>query len=941
MNISHSLPQLMRLNPMDFGKVKFASLSFLALAAITSSAYAVDYTWTGAVDGDWNNAGNWDANGVPVDDSAGTGNNDGLSLHATDKIIFSATTMPTTNIPSYGGVYDGQANPGTGTKSSPALVLSSGGAINFTHVGHDDSFWTNLNQGGTARQILTVGDGVTGINEDVTLTMTGSLRMNRHGNGIHHFRVNSDGTLIMNSNLNRWGQAAGRPAFVFIDGGTVTFNDKIALTGFNDGFVEFLSIGGTFTAEYAAPGSTTDAFLDFASVNAALGTKFVNSAPDTFFETTDNGTTFTVTVVQAPDPNYWTGTGGSTWDQSTTVNFTTNAEAAALTQDTFANAIATSGRGTFADSYFNASTPVTPSHFNITIDTAGVSAGDIDFSNSSTPYTLTSPNAIGITGTSNVSVNGGGIVTLLGTHSHTGTTTVDAGSTLNIGDGTSDGTINDSNLVNNGAVVFTNAAAVSQVGVVGGSGTLDKQGAGTLTLTAAATHSGATTITAGELVLDVNSRSSSYDIASGTTLNLALVNGNVLVTYPVSTSFTGTGILRKTGDSQVRWGAQVATFALGSGALIDVQEGTLRGGSNANENWTANLSDLNIASLATFDGVEASIRVDAITGDGTLRTGFANNAAYDDGFTMGVDNGSGTFNGVIENSAAPAQLYKEGTGTQTLTGLNTYTGNTTVEDGAITLADGGQLAMVPAANGVNNVIQGGAPNTGTINLDGALNINLGGADTTAGNSWLLVDDANLTVNYGGTFAVTSSLGAFTNSAGVWTLENGSNFWTFTQATGVLSIESYYSVWATSNGLAGVDAATTADLEGGGAGDGLNNLLEFAYGTDPNVSDNTPLSIVNGTSFTSGTPVVDVAFSPLAVTFRYARRKDHVAAGLTYSPRFIDSTGAYIVDPSAPTPTVVSTQAGDYEVVEVPFPLFDSTGRKADAMLAIVDVTLAP
>ncbi|MDA7864027.1 hypothetical protein N9A74_05425, partial [Akkermansiaceae bacterium] len=176
MNISHSLPQLMRLNPMDFGKVKFASLSFLALAAITSSAYAVDYTWTGAVDGDWNNAGNWDANGVPVDDSAGTGNNDGLSLHATDKIIFSATTMPTTNIPSYGGVYDGQANPGTGTKSSPALVLSSGGAINFTHVGHDDSFWTNLNQGGTARQILTVGDGVTGINEDVTLTMTGSLR---------------------------------------------------------------------------------------------------------------------------------------------------------------------------------------------------------------------------------------------------------------------------------------------------------------------------------------------------------------------------------------------------------------------------------------------------------------------------------------------------------------------------------------------------------------------------------------------------------------------------------------------------------------------------------------------------------------------------------------------------------------------------------------------
>ncbi|MDB4286694.1 hypothetical protein N9907_01535, partial [bacterium] len=388
MNSFHSLPQQTLRNSMTIGNFKFASLSFLAFAAFSSNSLAVDYTWNGSVDGDWNNAGNWDANGVPVDDSAGTGNNDGLSLHATDKIIFSAISMPTINIPSYGGVYDGVVA-GTGTKSSPALVLSSGGAISFTHVGHDDSFWTNLNQGGVSREILTVGDGVSGANEDVTLTIGGTLRMNRHGNGIHHFRVNSDGTLIMNSNLNRWGQAAGRPAFVFIDGGSVTFNDKIDLTGFNDGFVEFLSIGGTFTAEYAAAGSTTDAFLDFASVNAALGTKFVNSAADSFFETTDNGTTFTVTVVQAPDPNLWTGTGGATWDQSTTVNFSTNNEVDPLAEDTFANAIATSDRGTFADSYFDASTPVTPSHFNITIDTAGVSAGDIDFSNSSTPYTLT------------------------------------------------------------------------------------------------------------------------------------------------------------------------------------------------------------------------------------------------------------------------------------------------------------------------------------------------------------------------------------------------------------------------------------------------------------------------------------------------------------------------------------------------------------------------
>ncbi|MDB4754752.1 autotransporter-associated beta strand repeat-containing protein, partial [Akkermansiaceae bacterium] len=634
---------------------------------------------------------------------------------------------------------------------------------------------------------------------------------------------------------------------------------------------------------------------------------------------------------------YWTGTGGGTWDQSSTVNFTTNAEAAALAEDTFANAVATSLRGTFADAYFDSNTPVTVTANNITIAAGGVSTDNIDFANSSVAYTVASSDANGIAGATNVTVNGGGSVTFLGTHALTGSTNVSAGSTLNIGDGTTDGSITDSAINSAGTLVYNNVGAVTQTGALGGTGTLEKHGVETLTVAAAATYTGATTITGGKLTFQNTTSSSSFAIASGATLEF---NTDVPVLNLGSTVLTGTGIVLKTGTGQTNWGGTIGNIALGSGALIDIQQGSLRAGSNANEVWTNNLSDVNIAAGATLFTQEASARVDVITGDGTVQSGF-NHAAYADGFTMGVDNGSGTFNGVIQNANAPAQIYKEGTGTQTLTGVNTYTGNTTVEDGAITLADGGQLAMVPAANGVNNVIQGGAPNTGTINLDGALNINLGGADTTSGNNWLLVDDANLTVNYGGTFAVTSSLGAFSNSSGVWTLVDGANTWTFTQSTGALTLVGLYDGWAASFGLTGGDAATTADLEAGGAGDGLNNLLEFAYGTDPTVSDNAPLSIVDGTSFTAGTPVVDVAFSPLAVTFRYTRRKDHVAAGLTYSPRFIDSTGAYIVDPSAPTPTVVSTQAGDYEVVEVPFPLFDSTGRKADAMLAIVDVTLAP
>lgn len=46
----------------------------------------------------------------------------------------------------------------------------------------------------------------------------------------------------------------------------------------------------------------------------------------------------------------------------------------------------------------------------------------------------------------------------------------------------------------------------------------------------------------------------------------------------------------------------------------------------------------------------------------------------------------------------------------------------------------------------------------------------------------------------------------------------------------------YDTWATGYGLTGSDTNLTADVENGGAGDGLNNLLEYAFGGDPTVDD---------------------------------------------------------------------------------------------------------
>jgi len=62
--------------------------------------------------------------------------------------------------------------------------------------------------------------------------------------------------------------------------------------------------------------------------------------------------------------------------------------------------------------------------------------------------------------------------------------------------------------------------------------------------------------------------------------------------------------------------------------------------------------------------------------------------------TLGANNASGSFSGVIGGDSAPNSLsiIKIGTGTQTLSGANTYTGNTLVEGGTLALSGGGSVS---------------------------------------------------------------------------------------------------------------------------------------------------------------------------------------------------------------------------------------------------------
>jgi outer membrane autotransporter protein len=97
--------------------------------------------------------------------------------------------------------------------------------------------------------------------------------------------------------------------------------------------------------------------------------------------------------------------------------------------------------------------------------------------------------------------SGTGVLTLTGTNTYTGGTTISAG-TLQLGNGGTTGSIT-GNVIDNGVLAFNRSDSVTFNGVISGQGTLVKQGGGTLTLTGMSTEfTGPTTVNDGSLIVD-------------------------------------------------------------------------------------------------------------------------------------------------------------------------------------------------------------------------------------------------------------------------------------------------------------------------------------------------------------------------------------------------------------------------------------------------------
>ncbi len=149
---------------------------------------------------------------------------------------------------------------------------------------------------------------------------------------------------------------------------------------------------------------------------------------------------------------------------------------------------------------------------------------------------------------------------------------------------------------------------------------------------------------------------------------------------------------------------------------------------------------------------------------------------------------------------------------------------------------------------------------------------------------------------------------------------------FTEFNVVVTANAYLA-WVAANGMEGDKLGVDDDYDG----DGVVNLLEFAFGTDPKVSSPQPLSapVVGGTRTLDerGKPIQEITNTTAAPDMKvlFMRKVSYATDGLKYFVEFSADLSTW--EATAAVPTVL-LPSGDYELASVRYPFFLSNGKKA-------------
>lgn len=380
---------------------------------------------------------------------------------------------------------------------------------------------------------------------------------------------------------------------------------------------------------------------------------------------------------------------------------------------------------------------------------------------------------------------GPGTQIFTGDNSYSGTTTINAG-TLQVGNGGTTGSLGTSTqIVNEGSLVFNRSNDLGVAGAIEGAGSVTQAGTGAVTLSGFNTYSGGTLVNGGTLVVGANDAlgSGTVTLAGGalsgaTTANSAISNPFVAQTSTSSTLVTngknlslngnlsGSGNLLRSaigGAATVFLGgdnsAYTGTFTVDANGSAATRFSAATAGSAAAK-WVINQS---VSTRASLDFAGGTIQFGSFTGTGFFTSQGPGVNVMEAG-ALGLNE---TFSGVLnQGPGSTLAVTKVGSGTWTLTGTNTYTGDTTVNAGVLAV-DGDALP-----NAGKLVINGGKvdPSGATEVVDTLFF----GATQKASGTWgatgsgaTHIDDAHFT----GSGVVSVTNGAVGNTYSDWANAN--------------------------------------------------------------------------------------------------------------------------------------------------------------------------
>ncbi|MBG6079082.1 autotransporter-associated beta strand protein [Rubrivivax gelatinosus] len=489
---------------------------------------------------------------------------------------------------------------GTTTVSAGTLSIASDGNLGSGTVNLAGGSVLNVSGATTIdNAIVLTGNSSIGNSNAVTLsgaisgaydlTKTGSGNLTLSGSNSYGATYVSAGTLSVSSDANLGSGAVNLAA------GTT-----LALTGATT-VDNAIVLGGDATVSAAANATLSGVISGAYTLTKAGASTLTLSGANTYGATTVSAGTLSV----ASDANLGSGT----------LTLGSGSTLAVTSAGTLDNAIALGG--------------------NATVDTAA-------------DTTLSGV----ISGSNNLSKTGAAVLTLTGSNTYSGSTSINAGTlsvasdanlgagTLNLANGSTlqitGSTTIDNALALTGLVTINAGAASTLSGVISGTGNLTKTGSSSLTLSGSNTNSGATTVSAGSLVVN-GSTSSATTVASGATLaGGGTLGGDVTVQSggTLSPGSAGAGTLTVNGNLTLASGSTLALDINGSTAgsgydrvvvngNVDVSGATLavtHGYAAASgDSYTVIVNDAADSVVGTFAGISEGGKFNA-AGDGTELT---------------------------------------------------------------------------------------------------------------------------------------------------------------------------------------------------------------------------------------------------------------------------------------------------------------------------------